>query len=339
MQTDTGSQIETDETNNFAAAPIEILAPNLVITAHTAPQVAALSQTINVSWTVKNDSTTAALADWRDRVYLSDDAVFSSGDRFLTEQNAAGISPLAPGATYSANRAVTLSNVTAGSKFLLFVIDSTNNQGETNESDNVLAVPIELASADLVLTDVSGPSEVAAGETFSISRTVVNQGVGPAPANWSDAVYLSIDTTIDSSDPRVGVASANAFRPLGVGSSYTAPIDVTIPNVPPGDYFLIIKADAFSAQTELSENNNTDRIPITIVAPDLSLSDATAPATALSNETISISYTVTNLSAAVAGADWQDRVYLSTDGTPGGVIGPPLLIESIAVQTPLAAER
>ena len=173
---------------------------------------------------MKNDGSVPALADWYDRVYLSDDQEFGSGDRYVADQNAAGQSPLAPGATYTVNRTVTPSNVTAGPKYLLFVADSNQNQGETDETDNLFAVPIEFASADLVLTDASGPSQAAANEPISISRTIRNDGVGPAPAQWTDAAYLSPDSILDASDTLIGTNRPSGFIPLAVGASFTAPI-------------------------------------------------------------------------------------------------------------------
>ena len=166
-RTDNNSQMETDETNNTASQPIEVSAPNLVFTSHSAPVSASLSEVVNVSWTVQNDSAIAARASsWEDRIFLSDDDTFGFNDRFLSSQRRFG--SLQAGGTYSLNSSFTINNVTAGSKYLLFVTDYRNDQGETNEDDNVLAVPIELAAADLVLTDFSGPDTAAVGDTLTV---------------------------------------------------------------------------------------------------------------------------------------------------------------------------
>ena len=337
FQADTSrSQVETDELNNFLALPISISAPNLTITDISAPDVAALSQSLSLSWTVQNDGDVPALGDWSDSVYLSDDEVFDFRDRFVTNFNAAAQSPLVPGGTYTSTRNVSINNTTAGTKFLLFVVDSSRSQGETDEDDNVIAHQIELASADLVLIAASGPTSIAAGETFDVSRTIRNAGVGPAPANWTDAVYLSSDSVLDNDDLRIGNDNPSDFIPLAVDAQFTAPITTTMPSVTPGDYFLIVKADAFGAQTEISENNNIKHFAVTVIAPDLTVSDATAPATATVNETISVSYTVTNGPEAVAAVDWQDGIYLSTDDVLDNS-DRRIHTKSVTEQTPLAA--
>ena len=100
---------------------------------------------------------------------------------------------------------------------------------------------------------------------------------------------------------------------------------------------MIVKADAFSAQTEISENNNLRSFPITITAPDLTVSAATAAGTAAVNQSIPVSWTVQNLSAtSPASADWQDRVYLSSDAVLDGS-DRFLSSQNISQQTPLAA--
>ena len=55
-------------------------------------------------------------------------------------------------------------------------------------------------------------------------------------------------------------------RPAAVaaGASYAQTKSVTIPNRPPGNYFLILKVDTGGAVYEANESNNLRVVPLTI---------------------------------------------------------------------------
>ena len=82
-----------------------------------------------------------------------------------------------------------------------------------------LALP---ANPDLQVLSVSAPAEAQAGGTVSLTFTVVNQGTVPANGQWTDRVYLSLDTTIGSGDLLLGsYGNQTALTPgPGAGSSY-----------------------------------------------------------------------------------------------------------------------
>ena len=98
--------------------------------------------------------------------------------------------PLAAGASYTATQNVTLPNTTIGSRYLLFVADRNNNQGETNETNNLRAVPITLNAPDLVVSNITAPVEALSGQQTEIAWTVTNQGTVDATGSWTDSVYL-----------------------------------------------------------------------------------------------------------------------------------------------------
>ena len=311
---------ESDETNNVRAVPITLTVPavDLVVTAADAPATAKAGDTATVSWTVKNQGTDAAVASWTDAVYLSTDDKYDPFDTYVTTSYVSNPTPLDPGASYSRNPTITLPSVPAGSYYMLFVADSSHNQAETDETNNVRAVPITLTplDVDLEVTAATAPASAKPGPV-DISWTVTNQGTDPIAGYWTDYVYLSKDQTYDFNDSYVTSGSHFGSGPLGPGESITVAQTVNLPGLAPGDYYLLFLADQFNNVPETNETNNTRAVPITLTASsaDLTVTAATAPATAKAGGTADISWTVENLGPDAATSGWTDAVYLSTDQT------------------------
>ncbi|MCF2148203.1 M10 family metallopeptidase C-terminal domain-containing protein [Desmonostoc muscorum LEGE 12446] len=314
------NQLETDETNNVFAQAITINVPDLVVTATNAPTTAALGETISVSWTVKNQGIISAFADWYDYIYISDDQFFDSSDTAIASRYTKENTPLASGDSYTATQDISIPNfLAAGDVYLLFVADTGyyNNQVETDETNNVFAQAITLTAEDLVVTAANAPTTAALGETISVSWTVKNQGIVSASSDWYDAVYISDDQLFDSSDTRLTDRYTGENTPLASGDSYTATQDISIPNfLAAGDFYLLFVADGGNYgnnQGETDETNNVFAQAITLTAPDLVVTEANAPTTAALGETISVSWTVKNQDIVSASGDWYDTVYISDD--------------------------
>ncbi|WP_162052193.1 CARDB domain-containing protein [Gloeothece verrucosa] len=327
---------ETDEDDNIYSIAINIQVPNLTISNPTPPPSAAiLGQTIAVSWQVNNTGTVSAAADWYDSVYISDDQILDSSDTYVTDVWTGSNTPLGAGASYIINQNIFLPQTSSGNRYLLFVADNYNYQGETNESDNVIATPISLSAPDLVISSVTAPSTGIVNGTINISWTVNNSGQVQALTDWTDYVYLSSDNIIDSSDRLISYQYIYTQTPLAAGGSYSINQTVTLPGVAAGNYYLLFKADGSNAQGEINENNNVSAVPITLKAPDLIVQSATAPTSSIANDSILVSWTVTNQGLVDAPADWSDYIYFSTDNVLGNDIY--ITDQYISTQTPLPA--
>ncbi|MFN6539114.1 MAG: CARDB domain-containing protein [Nostoc sp. EkiNYC01] len=316
------NESETDETNNVFAQAITFTTPDvdLVVTAVNAPTTAALSETISVSWTVKNLGTVSALNDWSDAVYISDDQFLDSSDKYLSDAWTGEKTPLDASLSYTISWKIYISSYhETGDRYLLFVADSGyygNNQLETDETNNVFAQAITINVPDLVITGTNAPTTAALGETISVSWTVKNQGIISAFANWYDYIYISDDQFFDSSDTAIASRYTKENTPLASGDSYTATQDISIPNfLATGDVYLLFVADTgyYNNQVETDETNNVFAQAITLTAQDLVVTAANAPTTAALGETISVSWTVKNQGVVFASGDWYDAVYISDD--------------------------
>ena len=152
----------------------------------------------------------------------------------------------------------------AGSYYLLFFADGSHNQAETNENNNVKAVPITLAAGEtespvnLAISDADAPSSAAPGQYLSVTWIVTNVGFDGAEASWLDGVYLSTDSTYDpASDTPLANISTASQSPLPDGRGYIVSMDVPLPaGTAPGDYHLFIVANSSEGQDESDRSNN-----------------------------------------------------------------------------------
>jgi hypothetical protein len=90
----------------------------------------------------------------------------------------------------------------------------------------------------------------------------------------------------------------------------------------PGQYYLYMVANYTRDQGEsdgvvsgFPANNVSAAMPITLSAPDLAISNTSAPTSASWNQSIPVTYTVTNTSSVPAPGTWYDYFYLSRSQT------------------------
>jgi hypothetical protein len=316
-----GEQAETDESNNDLALPInlDLNGPDLQLLSASAPTSASLGSPITVSWTAKNQGVAAASNNWWDAIYLSIDAILDENDVYANQY--ANDAALAADSSYSRSLTFSIPSIsTAGQYYILFSTDDYGQQGETDESNNHLAVPInlDLNGPDLQLVSASAPASASAGSPITVSWTVKNQGAATASNDWSDVIYLSKDDVYNDSDTYVAGFSAADQSPLAAGGSYTQTKTIWATGIDTAaQYYLIFRTNSYSysGQAEISKANNELAVPINLDlnAPDLQLVSASAPASAAAGSFVTVSWTVKNQGTATASNDWSDVVYLSKD--------------------------
>ncbi|MFP5275442.1 CARDB domain-containing protein, partial [Coleofasciculus sp.] len=283
----------------------------------------AADETVTLSWTVFNSSTTAtAGADWFDRVYISQDTTLDSSDTLLLSEYTSSFTPLAAGNDYTINHNATIPEIATGDYFFLFKADGSEQQQEADETDNITAIPIQISPpADLVVNSVTAPVTANFGDTITIDWQVANSGIGTTTRTWRDRVFLSSDNTISTNDTIL----LTEFAPttLASGQTYNQSVSVTLPlnnSIQAGTYFLLAQTDNLEQQFETNETNNVNstQIELTIPqTPDLIVSNISAPTTAVSGQGIEVSWTLTNQGDGTASGTWIDQVFLSDNLTVG----------------------
>jgi subtilase family serine protease len=287
-----------------------------VPTDFTAPATGAAGGQITVSFTVQNQGTASASPTWTDQVVFSTDTILG-GDTVLA--NVAHSTAVAANASYSASRMVTLPDVPPGTYYVLLRLDVLTKVPEgAGEGNNVTtALPIVIQTPDLVPTDLSGPATGDAGHQISVSFTVKNQGNATANPNWVDQLWLSTDQAFGGDTSISSVSHTTAVAP---GASYTGTRTPTLPDVPPGTYYLLFRTDSTNTLYEGGADANNDAAPIAIAihTPDLVPTGIDAPATAVGGTQITVTFTVANQGTAAADPNWNDQLWLSTDQALGG---------------------
>jgi subtilase family serine protease len=186
-------------------------------------------------------------------LYLSEDDVLDGEDRQLASVSRS--QAVAPGESYSPTRTVTIPNVPAGTYYLIVRTDVYDYVYEADETNNVLAaVPVDILTPDLIPVGLTAPASVVTEHQVEVSWTVENQGTGEAQASWYDVLYLSEDDVLDGEDRQL--ASVSRSQAVAPGESYSPTRTVTIPKVPAGTYYLIVRTDVYDYVYEADETNN-----------------------------------------------------------------------------------
>ncbi|WP_043998183.1 CARDB domain-containing protein, partial [Microcystis aeruginosa] len=106
--------------------------------------------------------------------------------------------------------------------------------------------------------------------------------------------------------------------PLEPNETYTVNTSVTLPSNAVGSGYLLFKTDAYNYQTESNENDNVYAQAINIAAPNLIITNVTAPTTASASQSITLSWTGKNDSSVTTGSYyWYDGVVFSKNNIYG----------------------
>ncbi|NND71885.1 MAG: T9SS type A sorting domain-containing protein [Rhodothermales bacterium] len=309
-------------TNIGTSGPVNIDAYppiDLAVSSIQAPASAASGQRVSVSLSVRNDGSGATLSNgWTDRIYLSGDQVFQDERDILLGEVIHGQKQ--PGnSTYSINPDLMIPHGISGEYNILVVVDADSLEWDSNLSNNMASVPvsIELTSpSDLVVSSISAPADAVAGQPISVIWTVENLAIGETEKNlWYDAVYISSDRTVDSSDKLLGTRVRNTG--LGSAASYTDTLRTTVPTFVAGSNYILVQTDTRNDLYEhLAESNNiaTSLTDFDLPEPsDLVIEDVAGPATAIPGESALITWTLRNQGTNAARGIVRDAVYISAD--------------------------
>jgi hypothetical protein len=249
---------ESNESNNCVAAAdrVAVSAPDLVTTFVANPPIDAWpGKSFTTADTVINQGNRPSPSS-STRYYLSLNLLRDVGDVLLSGTRAVPL--LDPAEPSSSSRKVTVpTNTPLGLYYLLACADDKTAVPEVSETNNCRAssTMIRIAWPDLVTTAVGNPpSSVVAGQKFSVSDTVHNQGQATSLTSTT-RYFLSLDTSRGGGDIMlVGTRDVIALTP---GASSPGSRLVTVPSgTPPGAYFVLACADDLARTAESNNANN-----------------------------------------------------------------------------------
>ncbi len=189
-----------------------------------------------------------------------------------------------------------------------------------------------LSLPDLLMRNVSAPTNAAIGQPIQISFTITNQGSIGATGAWQNAVLLAPNPGGIGADT---IASLSYTGALPVNASVTLTQTVILPGTIFGQRYIGVTVDSSGGIAELIETNNTTFITsaIAIAAADLIPGSLNAPASAQFGQSIPVQFNVTNIGGATASSSWNDEIYLSPSATS---LAGATLLNSVAGSSPLA---
>ncbi len=321
--------------NNTGTAPIEILAADLVVATQLTTFTGVFGDTIAVDYQVSNIGNGSAPVNLRDRIWLSNDQILGGNDRLLATVDAAQI-PLASGATYRQdNLLVNLpldATLTVGTYHLIVETDVFDNQPETDNSNNsaVTAATISLDFPPLPDLQVQNIGVVEAtphsGDSVTVQWQTVNEGDVSVQASFAERI-----TIVNSSTGQTIVTTTNpiavpADDPIDAGEAINREFTFDLPDGPAGAGIITISittdlnnniVESFTGN--VPETNNTSSATFTSTLPpypDLIVANLVAtPASLLTGEQITLSWTIDNIGTAPAAADFQQRIRIDNTTT------------------------
>jgi hypothetical protein len=248
-------------------------------------------------------------------VYLSSDAVRDPQDRELASVWHG--ETLAAGADYTASALVTIGTADPGRWFLLFATDNAAYVPEGDgELNNVRATPILLRAPDVAVDQWTVPTASSVGESVAVHWSVGNVGDGATGTRWEDRVYLSADASFSGDDSLLMTSRHSGG--LGPGESYRQTGSLVVPQVPGGEWWLILVADQDNQQFEFWRGeNNVGVAPLHIATADVAAEDFAAPGEGMAQQAITLSWTARNVGQGTTVGNWVDRAYLSHDEIVG----------------------
>ena len=242
------------DNNNYKARGLALITqlPDLAVTEVLSVTQAQGGDTINVTWTVENQSPAATNDSvWTDRIYLSDRPdPFEPGARRMLLRDVPHQGPLGPGASYHKTTDIPLTP-SADGKYIVVVTDGgVETVAEIDEQNNAASVASDIKPipADLKITEIVVAAENLSGEHATIRYTVTNVGqhaLWTGTEFWKDFIWVSSDATfIRNRASYLGQAVTASPGVLGPGDSYEVVFGTTLPQGLDGDYFIHIHLDA-----------------------------------------------------------------------------------------------
>lgn len=188
--------------------------------------------------------------------------------------------------------------------------------------------------ADLVISAISAPPAVVAGQPFAIAWQITNRGTSITNGSWSDGFYLSAGA-VRGDDYFLGVLPTAGNLPSGAARWQTN--NVVLPAHRAGTWHLTLVANHLRTVfegTNVFNNTNTSVTATEVQAPDLMVEALTLTTNAaLLGQSIGVTWRVRNAGTAATSGSWFERLTLVPPGNPSGSV---ILLEKSFAQ-PLAA--
>ena len=180
---------------------------------------------------------------------------------------------------------------------------------------HVTIIAAEPKYPDLLITELTSPSQGQSGGLITVDWTIENHGDSETPGEtWFDHIVLSANDSLgDDDDVLLAAVKRTGF--LAVDTGYSVSHDLRLPIGITGSYRIFLVTDALGEVGEDTQEHNNDALSATVihVSPpdyaDLEISNVQTPETGVGGQRATINWRVDNL-----GPD------TTNDGTVGGIV-------------------
>lgn len=234
--------------------------PDLCITSLSTDGTAWSGQKLNIKTTFANHGLhKTRVARWSEDYYLAQSNILNLSTATKIGSRVHN-GALEAGADYVSTMGLTVPPNVEGNYMLFAVIDGGNSVYESDENNNYRSIPVfingrTVCATDLSVTNISAPSTINAGELFSLSYKINNNGEFKASGMCREVLYLSTDNVLDADDQMVGTVSGDID--IAPGGSLTRTATGRISNVTEGSYYLIVKTNSTRSIAEIDNDNNS----------------------------------------------------------------------------------
>ncbi|MFN7874517.1 MAG: CARDB domain-containing protein, partial [Pirellula sp.] len=317
------NQFELNENNNQRASAIDIglpPLPDLIVESISSKDITVAGQSVELTWTLKNQATAPVTGTWGDRVFLSSDAIIGND---LTLVTFPITTTIAPNGKVVRKQIVQIPANISGEYRFVVASDIGNTINEYHKEDNNITIADTTITIDatpspnLVVESITAQtSGLFSGQSATIEWIVKN--IGNASTNtsgWVDAVYLSTDSQFSNDDILLGRTQNPSY--LNSDDSYRNTLTATIPNGTQGIRYFIVFTDGNRQVLETGgEDDNTLASSATNITltppPDLRITTLTHPRNATEGDSIQINWTILNDGTGnTRQTTWSDQVWLS----------------------------
>lgn len=233
--------------------------PDLCVTALSADGTAWSGQKLNIKTTYANRGLHKTRdSRWSEDYYLAQSNILNLNTATKIGSRVHN-GALEAGADYVSSMSLTIPPTVEGNYMLFAVIDGGNSVYESDENNNYRSIPLfingkTVCATDLSVTNISAPSTINAGELFSLSYKINNNGEFKANGMCREVLYLSTDNVLDADDQMVGTVSGNID--IAPGGTLLRTATGRIINVTEGNYYLIVKTNSTRSIAETDNENN-----------------------------------------------------------------------------------
>ena len=312
----------TNDDNNVTRQtnPSTVITPDLIITNVETPLYENNNLPINISWTVKNNGSGKLIdTEVTDNIFVSKANAFYPDSVILAGTLTYNLSLLA-GDSILKQKTILLPQNISGNYYIFIYSDYTNkvyeSPAETNNVNSNIN-PIQINKPDLIVSEIIYPTTLNSGQTANIGWKVKNAGQGQITnKKWTDKIYLSKSATFYI-DSVIEIASLSYVQAQLISSdSVQKELNLNIPNIPSGNYYLYAFTDAKDTIYEgNNENNNIFRsqTTVSVMNPNLTVSGVNHILSINSGQPITIQWTTKNIGLGkLYYSNVSDKIYLSS---------------------------